>query len=519
MLGVSILGSWAVVGCSTDEPVAPPTRIVPVLRLGALTQAPALVQQAMRGVRVRGEQDDMLRREAALAGFGGFYIDSLDHMVVYMKRGSAVADANVRQVLVKAYSGRAEPRIRSLMPSIANARIVPGDFTLSELIAIENRISQSTVRIPGFTGVGTSLVANRVVVGFLDAADVDAGLSAIQSMGIPANALVGEVWGAVRTSSSFDQQGPVRPTRGGLLIELHNGTTYPDAGGFAFVETCSLGFNVRWHPAGQSTYTDYMMTAAHCANEYRGMNGVTGDTVYQPRISSVPGDQTTNLVGFVAVNQPWEPNNPSCNTNPANGSRIDYCIDADVMLIRPAPGISMDRRLATSMYQGYNGSSGTMQINNWYPIQSVVPPEWLSTYQYGAVKSGATTGTTSGQAQLPVTQVYSRICWGRGNCPNATGTAGGKQVVYWNVVKVLHAGWGLGDSGGVVFQGYAGGGGPYVAVGIQVAGMGTIQRFTDERWYCVSGTACSFYFVPWSFVEQSVQTQLGSGTLSPVTNQ
>ena len=477
VLGVSILGSWAVVGCSTDEPVAPPTRIVPVLRNGALTKAQALVQQAMRGVRVRGEQDDMLRREAALAGFGGFYIDSLDHMVVYMKRGSAIAEASVRQVLVKAYSGRAEPRIQSLMPSIANARIVPGDFALSELIAIENRISQSTVRIPGFTGVGTSLITNRVVVGFLDAADVDAGLSAIQLMGIPANAIVGEVWGHVVTSSAFDQHDSIRPTRGGLMIQIHNGTQYPDIADTAFVEGCSLGFNVRWHPAGQSTYTDYMMTAAHCANEYRGMNGVTGDTVYEPRIGTIIGDEMTNLVGFVAVNQPWEANDPSCNTNPRDGSRIDYCIDADVMLIRPAPGVSTDRRLGTSTYQGYNGNSGTMQINNWYPIQSVVPPEWLSTYQYGAVKSGATTGTTSGQAQLPVTQVFSHICWGRSNCPNAAGTSGGKQVAYWNVAKVLHAGWGLGDSGGVVFQGNAGAGAPYVAVGIQVAGLGTTQTF------------------------------------------
>jgi len=58
-----------------------------------------------------------------------------------------------------------------------------------------------------------------------------------------------------------------------------------------------------------------------------------------------------------------------------------------------------------------------------------------------------------------------------------------------------------------------------VAVGIQVAGLGTVQKVATNRVICVSGTACAFFFVPWSFVEASVQTQLGSGTLSPVTNQ
>ncbi len=509
--------------CMVDEPTTPVVRIPPVLRRGALIDPSGLITQAMRGVRVRGEQDDMLRREALLPGFGGFYIDSLDHMVVYMKTGSTIPEATVRKVLVNAYSTRPEPRIQALMSEVANARIVSGDFTLSELIAIENRISHSTVRIPGFTGVGTSLIMNRVVVGFLDAADVYAGLAAIQSMRIPANAIVGEVWGPIQFSASFDQADPVRPTRGGLMIELHNSTQYPWVGTnprTTQIEKCSLNFNARWHPSGQNTYTDYMVTAAHCANEYRGMNGVTGDTVFQPRYpNTIPQPPPmTNAAGFVAVNPPWQTHDPSCDTNPNDSSSIAYCIDADVTLVSPAPGVSMDRRLPTSQYEGLNGNLGSMQINNWYAIQSVVTPEWVNTRQLGVSKSGAVTGTTTGQIQLPVTQIFGRICWTPTNCPGGRPPYIGVQVAYWNVVKVLHAGWGYGDSGGVVFARNLEGGAPYVALGMDVAGQGQTAIVNNKN-VCVAGTGCAFYFVPWSFMEESIQTQLGPGTLNPVTTQ
>lgn len=508
--------------CATDEPIAPGIRTAPVLRRGALLEPSSLVTQALRGVRVRGEQDDMLRREAVLPGFGGFYIDSLDHMVVYMKSGSIIPIATVRQVLVAAYSSRPEPRIQALMPEVANARIVSGDFSLSELIAIENRISQSTVRIPGFTGVGTSLAKNRVVVGFLDAADVDAGLTAIQSMRIPVNAIVGEVWGPIQISSSFDQAAPTNPTRGGLHIELHNSTQYPWVGNPAEtrVEECSLNFNARWRPSGQNTYTDYMVTAAHCANEYRGINGVTGDTVFQPKYpNAIPQPPPmTQAAGFVAVNPPWQAHGPGCDTNPRDSTALAFCIDGDVMLVSPAPGISTERKLATSQYEGDNGNIGSMQINNYYLIQSVVTPEWVSQRQYGVAKSGAITGTTAGQIDLTVTQIYSFICWAN-SCPGGRPPGGGGiQVAYYNVAKVLHADWGFGDSGGVVFAGNSGGGAPYVALGIQVAGVGQVAKVNNKS-VCVAGTGCAFFFIPWADMQQSIIDQLGAGTLNPVTTQ
>lgn len=86
----------------------------------------------------------------------------------------------------------------------------------------------------------------------------------------------------------------------------------------------------------------------------------------------------------------------------------------------------------------------------------------------------------------------------------------------YNVAKVLHAGWGFGDSGGVVF---ADGGSPYYALGIQVAGEGHTANFGPGVVRCDAGTACSFFFQPWWAMEQSVQHVLGGGTLNPVTTQ
>jgi hypothetical protein len=510
----------ALMGCSPDGPPTDPVRSRLELR-GALTDAEALIAQAVAGRRVRGEQDDMLRREAELPGFGGFYIDSLDRMVVYMKAGSRIPDTVIRQALVRAYSPRPEPRIQGLMPEIARARTTPGDFSLSELIAIENRIARGSFRIPGYTGVGTSLFTNRVVVGFIDAADVEPGLSAIRSKGIPSQAVVGEAWGELRVSTvSFDQADGVRPTRDGLMISIHNFTQYPwqtifDQFGQKVQTTkssqCSIGANARWYPAFFGTAVDYMVTAAHCVNAYIGINGVTGDTVFQPRISNAQNaSNMANAVGFVSVNEPW---GPGCGVNPADSTPTDYCTDADVMMVAYAPGVSGERKLATSTYEGLNGQSGTMAINNWYPIGSVVTPEWIAGTTNGVHKSGAVTGTTTGQLQLPYTQTITRICWTLSNCALPGAHSGGRQVGFFGLVKVNHAGIGFGDSGGIAF---GGNGAPYYALGIATMGGGF--KSTDTN-YCTNGANCNFFILPWAAIQQSAIDVLGRGTLNPVTIQ
>jgi len=166
-----------------------------------------LIAQALAGAYVRGEQDEMLRLEAKLPGFGGWYIDSTGQVVAYMKASAGTSLTLVRETIYQTYAARPESVVRKIMAPAYHAKIIGGDYTLSELIAIENRIANPRVPIPGFTGVGTSLFLNRVKVGFRDTASVCAGVAAITSMGVPRAAIIPEVWGVAHLLSAPQKRG------------------------------------------------------------------------------------------------------------------------------------------------------------------------------------------------------------------------------------------------------------------------------------------------------------------------
>jgi hypothetical protein len=139
----------------------------------------------------------MLRIESKLPGFGGWFLAS-DTFNVYMKVPSSVSTEEVRKIFYNTYSARPEEYVRRLIAMGLQVKIVPGRYSLSELIAIEHLVTQPTKRIPGWTGAGTSLLHNRVVVGFTDSASVCPGAAVIASMGIPLDAIELEVWGVMR---------------------------------------------------------------------------------------------------------------------------------------------------------------------------------------------------------------------------------------------------------------------------------------------------------------------------------
>lgn len=139
----------------------------------------------------------MLQMESKLPGFGGWFLVE-DTFNVYMKPPPSASPEEVRRVLYDTYSGRPEEYVRRLVALGPRVKVIPGRYSLSELIAIENLVSQPRRRIPGWTGVGTSLLHNRVVVGFTDSASVCTGAAAIASMGVPLDAIELEVWGIIR---------------------------------------------------------------------------------------------------------------------------------------------------------------------------------------------------------------------------------------------------------------------------------------------------------------------------------
>jgi hypothetical protein len=134
-------GLLALAGCSTDKnPPTAPQLAPPKIASNVLNDAPRLVALAASGVRDRGEQDEMLRVEAKVPGFGGFYIDSEGAVVIYLKQGPATAQSAVARTAVNnQYVNRAESNVREIMSRASDAQIRVGLYSLSELIAVEYR--------------------------------------------------------------------------------------------------------------------------------------------------------------------------------------------------------------------------------------------------------------------------------------------------------------------------------------------------------------------------------------------
>jgi hypothetical protein len=201
MMVAVLVGSVDACHLHHSYPPAPPPR-PPIVCPGivttgpsALSAAPAVIARALTGVRDRGEQDIMLQMESKLPGFGGWFLAS-DTFSVYMKPPASASPEEVRRIFYDYYSGRPEEYVRRLIAMGPLIKIIPGRYSLSELIAIEHLVTPA--RIPGWSGAGTSLLHNRVVVGFTDSASVCPGAAAIASMGVPLDAIELEVWGIIR---------------------------------------------------------------------------------------------------------------------------------------------------------------------------------------------------------------------------------------------------------------------------------------------------------------------------------
>jgi hypothetical protein len=179
----------------------PPPRIVcaGIVTTGpsVFNAAPAIIAKALTGVYDRGEQDVMLRMEAKLPGFGGWFL-AADTFNVYMKQPSSTSTEAVRRIFYNTYSTRPENYVKRLVALGPQVKIIPGRYSLSELISIEHLFLHTTKPVPGWTGAGTSLVHNRVVIGFTDSASVCPGAAVLASMGVPMDAIELEVWGIIR---------------------------------------------------------------------------------------------------------------------------------------------------------------------------------------------------------------------------------------------------------------------------------------------------------------------------------
>lgn len=448
----------------------------------SLVTPASVIESAVNGTGHRGEQDVMLRLEAQLPGFGGFFRDSSGAVVAYLKSGSATSPAAIRSLLAATYSHHANPAVRDAMSTAASAEIRPSKFSLSELVALEETVAHSRIPIPGFSGAGVSVSSNRVMIGFEDEAAMAKGVEILQALHLPVDAFIPEVWGAWHLATTFHST--IRPTRGGIDISVHNRTRCP-RGDTTVVYLGSIGFNVATNGLA------YTMVSGHMLNYFCRTIGVTGDTINQPEFTPI----NFSPIATVSYNPAWR-QGANCRINSNTGTNYDFCTQGDVGLATNLVGVFPERKIAVGN-EGQNGAAGSQTINGYYSIGNVLPPD-LVPAGVGVHKSGARTGTTTGALVVANFDLPVQVCWYVTPCAPAQM----QWIDFEDATRVNHVASGEGDSGASVF---AGNGSPYSALGILIAG--------NAPDICVNSTACSFGFHKWSNLENT----LGLGPLTVTT--
>lgn len=458
----------------------------------AITQ----LQRAVAGRTARGYQDDMLRIEAAAPGFGGFYLDADERVVLLVKAQSATAPAHLRALVHGQYKAHSSRVVRSLMADAGEAVVRPVRYSLSELVEYEQRFLEVAGGVPGLTGFGLNISQNRLLVDVVDvnAAKVAAGI--VRTVGIPDSAVTIGVTGPTNMTATWSD--PHRPTKGGVLIELYDGrydpnpqTTPPTR--VSFMQ--SLGFNVRLMDV-PGTPTAFL-TVAHGPNGWYAQNGATGMAVYQPH-------NGYGSIGTITDNPPWWTGATCTGT----GTYYDFCTTADAALGTYAAGVSGQRAVGASTTQGNDGNAGSATVNGWYAISDIVPADLMPTGRRNIFKSGYRTGTTSGTYNGVSHYYASDTLLGWGNPASNVH----KRVLFWEQVKVDSMGYGFGDSGGAGFVAVTKNGAcsPYCAFGIESTARGAVSPITG---LCTAGKMCSVVFSVWAEIASVLQR----GQLNPRT--
>jgi hypothetical protein len=385
------------------------------------------------------------------------------------------------------------------MRASTRAKVREVEYSLSELIEWERIISDNG--IPGVNVVGVWVAVNRVKVGFTSEAMVSPGITAIQQLGVPAEAVYPEVYSHLSAAGTWEDYREV--TFAGIQIALHGAPGWPSDTQYI----ASHGFNVRLEDRpGQPTW---FLISAHVLNGFYGRNGASSNPVpivWQPLWSSNQGNYA---MGDIVNNPPW-PSGGVCG-NDNFGNPVDYCTAADAALGRPAFGLrNPSRAVGTSVTEGHNGNPGSQNINNLWPITNVLEPEYAWSAPRGTHKSGQSTGTTTGIQGPTCVDAVIPVPWG----PPPVGT---RRVKFFCVSEVLEAGWGLGDSGGAVFMQSGtlpnSTCGPYCALGMVVGGDGELYTSPPYPAYldkvCKSGEECKLFYQRFTKIDSVFRPLVG----------
>ena len=438
-----------------DDATGPDSR--PPLQVPHSVSAQRQIDAAVHGRVERGTEDEILRLEAAIPGFGGVFLDEQGEVVVYAP--ASVASNDLRGKLASlAARTRLGDKVRAGFRAGGQVKIRKADYAFSSLIAWKEALTKGLVRIPGVLATNADESINRIRVTIATADAGAAVLRAAAAAQVPTDAIATTV--GLQPTAVVSLRQWYRPTGGGIQIVNNLGGR------------CTLGYNVTLtNPTGPTGF----LTASHCASGPIGSG--SGGTIYQPQVQHWPSP----ILGTITSNPQFNYSDPAC---------MGYmCTRADVMYVANHQTAAGAKRVAKTAFVGLNNNGGSISVTGWWsPIYS--PADWAPIGE-GISKVGRTSGWTKGtlaaSCESPlVNNLYVVVCAGR----------------------VDNARWGFGDSGAPVFTRTDPNPdwGTTWRQGILFAGSGYLSPDPVEGDYCYS--TCSFWYSQWYWIEQHFGTQV-----------
>jgi hypothetical protein len=331
------------------------------------THARAHIVRAQLNRFERGFEDVILQVEADVPGIGGMFRDESGEMVVYLKdvTRSQIAIDRIRQV-----PHRLPPAFMTSLRDAEPVRVVIGQYTFSELVTFKELLANTLLRNRDVRGVDADERYNRVTVEVRSMAAANQVLVAVATAGVPVSAIrfVEQPNGEDVLLNNLRRVN--RPTFAGLEV-ARGAPADPQNPTEVYPTVCTLGFNVM-----DTQGVRYGITAAHCMDSFFFSGGQFSLVFGQPW-------NTYRIAGQVFM--------PSGTGVP--GCPVNYCFDADAMLLRYDDSVSSDRRIAHTEYVGQNGAKGSITITGTRPVNSTI-----SLAGNGDVidKMGRSTGWTRG---------------------------------------------------------------------------------------------------------------------------
>ncbi len=315
----------------------------------------------------RGPENIFFRLESEIPGFGGFFIQQPNNVLVFYIRDMTHADA-ARTALIARKEGELKGLFEILGPQ-PQLEARQGNWAFSELIEWQIKLAETVGPIAA--ALDADEARNRVSIEVLSSTDEAEIRRIAESLNIPDSALrISIIPELPRTAA--DLRGRSSPTTGGIQIQAAPGTS------------CSLGYNTAGLGGIFVNYPDtarFLVTAGHCYNDSYGTTGVVGGLVGQPKLGSTasPGDTIATIVY-----------NPSWNVTGGVCTGFALCTTADVLLARYDRARTADRTIA-----------GARMINSspWY-FTNTYPTGWGFWTSYvgtDILKVSQQTGTRRGR--------------------------------------------------------------------------------------------------------------------------